>query len=100
MDSRSDTAVRTSRCRPGVMTHAMKLDLHEVLQHHQTSLLAQLDMARSVFANAEAKGDATESEWIKVIEEFLPTRYQCSAAFVLDSNGDVSEFIDVVIHDR
>lgn len=78
----------------------MPIDLKEILEHHQASLLADLDMARSVFANAEAKGDATEFEWLKVINEFLPQRYQCSAAFVLDSNGDVSEFIDVVIHDR
>jgi hypothetical protein len=76
------------------------IDLQEILKHHQASLLADLDMARSVFANAEAKGDATEFEWLKVIDEFLPNRYLCSAAFVLDSNGDVSEFIDIVIHDR
>ena len=78
----------------------MPIDLQEILQHHQASLLSDLDMARSVFANAEAKGDATEFEWLKVIDEFLPNRYQCSAAFVLDANGDVSDFIDVVIHDR
>jgi hypothetical protein len=78
----------------------MPLDLQEILKHHQASLLAHLDMACSVFDNAEAKGDATEFEWLKVIDEFLPNRYQCSAAFVLDCNGDVSEFIDVVIHDR
>jgi hypothetical protein len=76
------------------------IDLHEILKHHQTSLLADLDLARTVFENAEAKGDATESEWIKVIGEFLPGRYQCNSAFVLDSNGRVSDFIDVVIHDR
>jgi hypothetical protein len=78
----------------------MTVDLHEILKHHQTSLLAGLDMARTVFENAEAKGDATEGEWLKVIDQFLPGRYQCNAAFVLDANGDVSDFIDVVIHDR
>ena len=78
----------------------MTIDLREILKHHQAGLLAGLDMARNVFANAEAKGDATESEWLTVIDRFLPNRYQCSAAFVLDSNGDLSEFIDVVIHDR
>jgi hypothetical protein len=76
------------------------IDLHEILKQHQTALLADLDLARTVFDNAEAKGDATESEWIKVIGGFLPVRYQCNSAFVLDSNGDVSDFIDVVIHDR
>ena len=38
----------------------MSIDLHEILKSHQTTLLAGLDMARTVFENAEAKGDATE----------------------------------------
>jgi hypothetical protein len=37
---------------------------------------------------------------LTVIDDFLPNRYLCSSAFVLDSDGNVSEFIDVVIHDR
>ncbi len=71
-----------------------------MLTHHQTTLLAGLDSSRAVFENAEAKGDATEFQWLDVIERFLPWRYQCTAAFALDCNGDVSQFIDIVIHDR
>lgn len=78
----------------------MTVDLHSILTNHQTSLLAQLDASRSIFENAEAKGDATEFQWLEVIDKFLPQRYLCSAAFVLDCRGDVSQFIDVVIHDR
>lgn len=78
----------------------MRIDLHRILTHHQTSLLAELDASRAIFENAEAKGDATEFQWLEVIDGFLPQRYQCSAAFVLDCHGDVSEFIDVVVHDR
>lgn len=78
----------------------MTVDLHDILKRHQVTLLAGLDESRAVFENAEAKGDATEFEWLEVIEKFLPRRYQCTAAIVLDCNGDVSDFIDVVIHDR
>lgn len=78
----------------------MTIDLHDILKRHQTTLLAGLDESRELFENAEAKGDATEFEWLEVIQKFLPARYRCSAAFVLDCNGDVSDFIDVVIHDR
>lgn len=84
----------------GERTPAMTIDLHRILTHHQTSLLAGLDASRAIFENAEAKGDATEFQWLEVIDGFLPRRYQCSAAFVLDCDGDVSEFIDVVVHDR
>ncbi len=78
----------------------MTVDLHEILKHHQTALLAGLDASRAIFENAEMKGDATEFQWLEVIDKFLPRRYQCTAAKVLDCNGDLSQFIDVVIHDR
>lgn len=77
----------------------MTIDLHDILKRHQATLLADLEESRELFDNAEAKGDATESDWLKVIEKFLPRRYQCTPGFVLDSNGDRSEFIDIVIHD-
>jgi hypothetical protein len=77
-----------------------KVDLHEVLTKHQAAMLAHLDLARSAFGNAEMKGDATESQWLRVIDDFLPGRYQCTAAKVIDCHGGTSDFIDVVIHDR
>jgi hypothetical protein len=63
-------------------------------------MLARLNLARSAFGNAEMNGDATEAQWLRVIEDFLPARYRCTAAKVIDSNGDTSDFIDIVIHDR
>ena len=78
----------------------MAVDLHDILVHHQAKLLAGLESSRAIFENAEAKGDATEFQWREVIEKFLPTRYQATAAFILDADGEVSDFIDVVIHDH
>lgn len=78
----------------------MSIDLHQVLTAHQTTLLAGLDESRAVFENAEAKGTATEFDWITVIGTFLPARYRCTAAIIMDSNGNNSDAIDVVIHDR
>jgi hypothetical protein len=77
-----------------------RVDLHEVLTHHQAAMLARLNLARSAFGNAEMKGDATEGQWLRVIEDFLPERYRCTAAKVIDCKGETSDFIDVVIHDR
>jgi hypothetical protein len=78
----------------------MPADLPHLLRLHQTKLLADLQISREAFENAEAKGDATEFEWRELIEGFLPKRYQATDAFVLDCEGNVSDFIDVVIHDR
>lgn len=77
-----------------------KIDLHEILTKHQAAMLAGLDLGRTAFDNAEMKGDATESQWLRVINDFLPGRYQCTAAKIIDCHGDTSDFIDVVIHDR
>jgi hypothetical protein len=78
----------------------MTVDLHKILKTHQHTLLAGLDGAREIFENNEAKGDAVEFEWSELVERFLPSRYQVTPAFVLDCNGECSDFIDVVIHDR
>ena len=90
----ADTAIH----RGSVVSN--KVDLHEILTKHQTAMLANLDLGRTAFGNAEMKGDATESQWLRVIDDFLPGRYQCTAAKVIDCRGDTSDFIDVVIHDR
>ena len=47
-----------------------------------------------------AKGDASELPWREVIGNFLPERYCCSQAFVIDADGECSEQVDVLIHDR
>jgi len=78
----------------------VSIDLRQILRHHQEHLLAGLEKSRAIFENAEAKGDASEFEWLTVVGNFLPQRYQATAAFVLDSEGNHSDFIDVVIHDR
>lgn len=78
----------------------MSVDLPKLLRLHQGKLLADLELSREAFENAEAKGDATESHWRELIEGFLPKRYRATPAFVLDCDGKVSDFIDVVIHDR
>lgn len=77
-----------------------KIDLHEILTSHQAAMLANLDLGRTAFVNAEMKGDATESQWLRVIDDFLPGRYQCTAAKIIDCHGDTSDFVDIVIHDR
>lgn len=78
----------------------MAVDLPKLLRLHQEKLLTDLALSREAFENAEAKGDATESHWRELIEGFLPKRYQATPAFVLDCDGNKSDFIDIVIHDR
>lgn len=44
-------------------------------------------------------GENCEQHWIKLLKNYLPARYGVAKAFVVDSNGETSDAIDVVIFD-
>jgi hypothetical protein len=60
----------------------------------------RLAIARKTFAHPGTKGDASEQVWTKLLQNYLPQRYQAATAHVVDSNGAFSEQIDVVVFDR
>lgn len=67
--------------------------LHRTIQH-------RLGQAREVFAHPVTKGDACEKIWIELLSRYLPERYRAARAFVVDSEGQFSEQIDIVVFDR
>ena len=60
----------------------------------------RLATARKSFAHAPTKGDASESIWLDLLTNYLPQRYQATTAHVVDSEGNFSDQIDVVVFDR
>ncbi|MBR1778312.1 MAG: hypothetical protein IJ752_07005 [Alphaproteobacteria bacterium] len=50
--------------------------------------------------HSPAKGDLTEEAWRVFFNEYLPKRYSCNKAFVVDYNGSISDQIDIVIYDE
>jgi uncharacterized protein DUF6602 len=46
------------------------------------------------------KGNASENVWLELLKMYLPHRYQAETAHVVDSKGDFSEQIDIVVFDR
>lgn len=63
-------------------------------------MIAKLTTNRENITHPGTKGDSTELCWIELLNDYLPKRYQCAKAFVLDADGQLSEQIDVVIFDR
>ena len=45
-------------------------------------------------------GDTCELKWIDWLKKYLPERYCIDKAFIIDSKGNLSQQIDVVIYDR
>jgi hypothetical protein len=77
-----------------------EFDMEQAFLGRQNVLNATLTAGRTVAYHPTAIGDNAELNWIKMLREFLPTRYGVSCAFVVDSDGHASEQIDVVVHDR
>jgi hypothetical protein len=74
--------------------------LQILLANLHASIEGELNRAREALAHPTEKGDASESVWIDVFNQYLPRRYVARKAHVVDCQGQFSEQIDVVIHDR
>lgn len=79
---------------------ANKVDLHKLFLGLQKVMTAELETGRESFDHPVTKGDASELNWRQALTRFLPQRYQVERATVVDSSGDKSECIDLVIFDR
>ncbi len=67
--------------------------LHEDIQK-------RLETVRKSFGHPGTKGDASERVWLELLQTYLPQRYQAATAHVVDSKGEFSDQIDVVVFDR
>ncbi|QJQ03425.1 hypothetical protein C798_25270 [Herbaspirillum rubrisubalbicans Os34] len=67
--------------------------LHEDIQH-------KLSQVRSVVGHPGTKGDASEGVWLEMLDTYLPKRYQATKGHVVDSKGEFSEQMDVIVFDR
>lgn len=67
--------------------------LHDRVSH-------DLKEARFAIGNDNEKGDGSEKVWRKLFKTYLPARYSVDKATIMDSKGQFSHQIDVVIYDR
>lgn len=74
--------------------------LSQLLSSLHEDIQQRLAIVRKSFNHPGTKGDASENVWISMLETYLPKRYQAAKAHVVDSLGNFSQQIDVVIFDR
>jgi hypothetical protein len=74
--------------------------LIQILDGLQARLEGELRGNRTAVTHPGARGEASEEDWLRVLKDHLPARYQADRAFVIDSNGRCSDQIDIVIYDR
>lgn len=66
----------------------------------QAKMEADLVEVRTIHEHSTTKGDGTEKHWLDMLCARLPARYKAARAFVIDADGERSDQIDIVIHDR
>lgn len=74
--------------------------LSKLLESLHRDIETKLDIARGSFDHPVAKGDASEKIWLELLNEYLPKRYEAVTAHVVDSKGNFSQQMDVVVFDR
>ena len=79
---------------------AAETALHKAYAGLQEQLRAGLTSSRTVIDHPVAKGAGTEANWLKMLQDHLPRRYQAETAFVIDAHGRQSHQIDIVLYDR
>jgi hypothetical protein len=60
----------------------------------------ELQTARAAIGHSGAKGDGSEKVWHRLLRTYLPARYAVDKATIMDSTGEFSGEIDVVLYDR
>ncbi len=75
-------------------------NLPQLLSSLHADIESGLKTVRGAFGHPGTKGDASERVWLEMLTKYLPHRYRASKAHVVDSRGQFSEQIDVVIFDR
>ena len=62
-------------------------------------LALDLENAANTVGHDGVRGDVTENAWIEVLRSYLPKRYAVDKGIVIDSDGRMSDQIDIVIYD-
>lgn len=77
-----------------------KVKLKDLFIGLQSQMIAQLNTNREFISHPGSKGDSLENVWIEWLSQYLPNRYCVDKAIVIDSKGNLSDQIDLVIYDQ
>lgn len=77
-----------------------KVNIKGLFNSLQHELIATLNTARSHIPHQPSKGDVSESKWREWLSKYLPKRYAVEKGIIVDSNGNASDQIDIIIYDK
>lgn len=74
-------------------------DIIELFESLRSEMLASLELDRKHILHSVCKGDASETKWRDFLRTYLPPRYKVDKGIVINSKGEVSNQIDIVIYE-
>jgi hypothetical protein len=77
-----------------------KINIKELFGGLQSQMIAQLSTNREFIRHSSSKGDSLENTWIEWLKKYLPNRYCVDKALIIDSTGQLSDQMDLVIYDQ
>jgi Domain of unknown function (DUF6602) len=77
-----------------------KIDLKMLFEGMQKQMVAQLNSNREFIEHPGSKGNSLENAWIEWLQKYLPNKYSIDKAIVIDSEGNTSDQIDIIIYDN
>jgi hypothetical protein len=77
-----------------------RIDIKDLFSGLQNQMVAQLNTNREFILHPGSKGDSLENVWIEWLKKYLPNRYCVDKAIIIDSKGNLSNQIDLVIYDQ
>ena len=75
------------------------MSLREVYKKVQSQMVASMTVSSEAVVHSGEKGDSSEADWIGWCKKYLPKRYRIDKAFIVDSEDNFSDQIDMVIYD-
>ena len=76
-----------------------QVDILKLFKNMQTQMESTLDLGRRSTSQPGEMGEAAEESWRSWLRKYLLRRYCVDKAFVIDSEGNRSDQIDIVIYD-
>lgn len=77
-----------------------KFDVRSAFIGKQSALEASYSTIRAATGHPGTKGDEAEADWVGMLRDFLPRRYEVGPIFAVDADGSSSDQIDLAVYDQ
>jgi hypothetical protein len=72
----------------------------DLMQSHEALLIAELELARAAVKHSTQKGSILENAVISLLKSFLPEQIGVTEGVVIDSEGFISNQLDIILYDK